>query len=113
MTKTVSRHYAENSEWNLEIIDTPGLCDTEGLEEDLKHLVLLGEFLRTTTRINIVLIFFKNENNRLTPSMIKCYQQLRKFFPDKADCIFPVVTYSDGNLNVETSSVIKECLGID
>jgi hypothetical protein len=101
----------QNSE--LRIIDTPGLGDSRGLDEDAKSLATLEEFLdgheELSTRIpNVILVFHKFTDNRFNGEgsvFVKMIKGLDEFRPRITDKKYSNVIFVFSHFTSETKTV--------
>jgi hypothetical protein len=103
----------QNSE--LRIIDTPGLGDSRGLDEDAKSLATLEEFLdghkELSTRIpNVILVFHKFTDNRYNgqgSAFVKMLRGLDEFRPRITDKNYSNVIFVFSHFMSETKAVTR------
>ncbi|CAF2053359.1 unnamed protein product [Rotaria magnacalcarata] len=66
----------ENRGQKLRIIDTPGIGDTEGLNQDDKNMQHVLSYINNLTHLNAICILLKPNNSRLTVFFRSCFTQL-------------------------------------
>jgi hypothetical protein len=103
----------QNSE--LRVIDTPGLGDTKGLDQDAKFLATLEEFLdgheELSTRMpNVILVFHKFTDNRFAgegSAFVKMIRGLDEFRPRITDKKYSNVIFVFSHFTGEINPVIR------
>ena len=60
----------------IRLIDTPGICDTDGLEQDQKNLDSILSYLTHYEEIHAICILLKPNSSRLTAMFRFCIQEL-------------------------------------
>ena len=63
------------------IIDTPGLNDSNGPEQDERNIELMNDFIKKNPRIKGIIILLKFTDNRLTGSVKKSLKIFCNMFP--------------------------------
>ena len=63
------------------IIDTPGLNDSNGPEQDVLNINVMNEYIRQNPRIKGIIILLKFTDNRLTGSVKKSLKAFADMFP--------------------------------
>ena len=63
------------------IIDTPGLNDSNGQEQDILNINLMNEYIRQNPRIKGIIILLKFTDNRLTGSVKQSLKAFAEMFP--------------------------------
>jgi hypothetical protein len=103
-----------NSE--LRVIDTPGLGDTKGLEQDAKFLATLEEFLSNHEELhnripNVVLIFHKFNDNRYAgegSSFVKVLRGIDSFRMRLTDKYYSNVVFVLSHFTGETRETCRK-----
>src|SRR5690606_20117778 len=81
------------------IIDTPGLTDSRGLEQDKINLDLIREEIKKLDAIHGICIVLKSNQQKLSHEMENCLRGLLSLFPKSAvNNIFYLFTHCRGTL---------------
>ena len=82
---------------NIKIIDTPGLGDTKGVQQNNLIIKQLEEFLKTTLELDYILVTVKSYTIRVTQSSQYIYDRIQEIFgKDAKDRFILMCTFSDG-----------------
>ena len=95
----------DGKEINIKIIDTPGLGDTKGVQQNNLIIKQLEEFLKTTLELDYILVTVKSYTTRWTQSSQYFYDRIQEIFgKDAKDRFMLMCTFSDGQkpLAIET-----------
>lgn len=65
----------------MNIIDTPGLADTEGAQKDEDHLKKITQYLIDLGEFNAVCLVMKGTTIRATPSICYVIDEIRSILP--------------------------------
>uniref|UniRef100_A0AC34Q2W1 AIG1-type G domain-containing protein n=1 Tax=Panagrolaimus sp. JU765 TaxID=591449 RepID=A0AC34Q2W1_9BILA len=68
----------------VRIIDTPGLADTRGTDQDEINLKLIQKMAKNQEQIHGICIFIKSNDSKLTPQFEMTVRQLLSVFPKSA-----------------------------
>uniref|UniRef100_A0AC34RPC5 AIG1-type G domain-containing protein n=1 Tax=Panagrolaimus sp. JU765 TaxID=591449 RepID=A0AC34RPC5_9BILA len=68
----------------VRIIDTPGLADTRGSDQDEINLKLIQKMVKSQEQIHGICIFIKSNDSKLTPQFEMTVRQLLSVFPKSA-----------------------------
>jgi hypothetical protein len=109
----VDEHGIQNSE--LRVIDTPGLGDTKGFDEDAKFLATLEDFLDgheelRTRKPNVILVFHKFSDNRFDgqqSAFVRMLKGLDEFRPRITDKKYSNVIFVFSHFMSETKTVTR------
>ena len=63
------------------MIDTPGLNDSNGEEQDKRNINLMNQFIKNNPRIKGIIILLKFTDNKLTGSIKKSLKTFYDMFP--------------------------------
>ncbi len=80
-TETVFGINCEGQYNDIFIIDTPGLNDSNGPEQDERNINLMNDFIKQNPRIKGIIILLKFTDNRLTGSIKKSLKTFYNMFP--------------------------------
>ena len=80
-TETVFGINCEGQYNDIFIIDTPGLNDSNGPEQDERNINLMNDFIKQNPRIKGIIILLKFTDNRLTGSIKKSLKIFYNMFP--------------------------------
>eukprot|EP00486_Rosalina_sp_Unknown_P015012 CAMPEP_0201593372 /NCGR_PEP_ID=MMETSP0190_2-20130828/190990_1 /ASSEMBLY_ACC=CAM_ASM_000263 /TAXON_ID=37353 /ORGANISM="Rosalina sp." /LENGTH=747 /DNA_ID=CAMNT_0048052525 /DNA_START=91 /DNA_END=2335 /DNA_ORIENTATION=+ len=99
-----------NEEWAVNIIDTPGIGDTNGAERDEQHMGGIIDFLGNYGDFNAVCILIKRGTTRLTTRMRYIVNELRSNMPkDVQNNFIVIMTRSDVPVpDKDTMAVIEQ-----
>uniref|UniRef100_A0AC34RDY1 G domain-containing protein n=1 Tax=Panagrolaimus sp. JU765 TaxID=591449 RepID=A0AC34RDY1_9BILA len=87
--------YGEDT--TIRVIDTPGLEDTRGADQDEKNLKLIQEVIEEQDEIHAICIVLKSTEKKLTPEFEMTVRQLLSLFPKTAlKNVFFIFTFSMG-----------------
>lgn len=64
----------------IRFIDTPGIGDTEGVEQDLKNFQVIANYISIVETINAICFVMKPNENRATVQFQYCFNELLKHF---------------------------------
>lgn len=109
-TKDCNQFILTNDVWNVKVIDTPGLADTEGLSSDEAHLKQIVDFLIENSEFNTICFIIKSGTNRCLLHIKYVITELKSMLPKDAVNNFIVcLTYSDLPIpGAETLAVIND-----
>ena len=83
---------------NISVIDTPGICSTDGKDEDMKTIEKIRQLFEKGTfeKINAICIVEKHSTSRLQEHQIYTLQTIVKIFgSDVRDIIYIMATFCD------------------
>lgn len=110
-TKCTVTKDVKGPDYVLHIIDTPGIGDTEGVDEDAKHVDNITEFM-SRHEFNAICIVVKNGSNRSTQRMGYIINEIKSnmttdIWPDQ---VFTILTRCAVNRDpgLDTLAVIEE-----
>ena len=84
-TQTTKEHvFNFKKSFNVNIIDTPGMGDTRGIEQDQKNMQNILEFLTNYEDIHGIVILLRPNITRLTTNFQYCLQELLVHFNKSA-----------------------------
>jgi GTPase SAR1 family protein len=75
-TQKAAVHRVRIGKHLIRLIDTPGICDTRGTEQDKRNLANILSVVRTYRKLHGVLILLKPNDPRLDPIFKFCIQEL-------------------------------------
>ena len=95
-TKISSQYLLSNDEWAVNIIDTPGIGDTEGFSTDQKHLDNIIKHVGKFGDFNAVCILIKRGTTRSTTRLKYIIGELKAHMPkDVQNNFIVIMTRSD------------------
>ena len=80
-TERVSGINCDGDYHDIFIIDTPGMNDSNGPEQDERNINLMNDYIRQNSRIKGIIILLKFTDNRLTGSLKKSLKTFCDMFP--------------------------------
>ncbi|KAB5590314.1 hypothetical protein CTheo_6252 [Ceratobasidium theobromae] len=80
-TNEASIYVVNNGNTKINILDTPGLADTRGIEQDRKHAKLINEKIQQMKLIDAVIILADGTRARLEPTMEYTIDTIATMFP--------------------------------
>ena len=87
----------DGKEINIRIVDTPGLGDTKGVQQDNEIIKQFNEFFATTLELDYILVTVKSTTTRWTQANQYIYDRVQEIFgKDAKDRFILMCTFSDG-----------------
>ena len=87
----------DGKEINIKIIDTPGLGDIKGVQQDNLIIKQFDEFFKTTLELDYILVTAKSSIARLTQANQYIFDRIQEIFgKDAKDRFMLMCTFSDG-----------------
>ena len=80
-TERISGINCDGDYHDIFIIDTPGMNDSNGPEQDERNINLMNDYIRQNSRIKGIIILLKFTDNRLTGSLKKSLKTFYDMFP--------------------------------
>ncbi|KAB5590313.1 hypothetical protein CTheo_6251 [Ceratobasidium theobromae] len=80
-TNEASIYVVNNGKTKINILDTPGLADTRGIEQDRKHARLINEKIHQMKLIDAVILLADGTRARLEPTMEYTIDTIATMFP--------------------------------
>lgn len=101
-----------NDEWDVEIIDTPGLCDTSGVDKDQQHMNSILTKLMDV-QFNAICVLIKRGSTRATPALKYIVGEIKANLPrDVKDNFIVLMTRSDVPIPDEDTIGCVKILGL-
>jgi GTPase SAR1 family protein len=112
-TKECNQFGLTNKEWFVNIIDTPGIADTEGITEDEAHLKKIVDFIIEYGEFNAVCFVIKNGTSRATITMKYVINEIKSMLPkDAKDNFIVCLTNSQSPFPTEDTLAVIQELGL-
>lgn len=93
----------------MNIIDTPGLADTEGSQKDEEHLKKITQYLIDLGEFNAVCLVMKGSTTRATPSICYVIDEIRSILPkDVKDNFIVCVTSQSTPVSKDFKGVLSQ-----
>lgn len=94
VTKTVNFYDLNYDHFELTLIDTPGLGDTDGVRQDRANLSLIIDAINPIAQIHAIVWVCKGTENRLSQELKYCIEQFKALVPKSHQFnIFVVFTH--------------------
>jgi energy-coupling factor transporter ATP-binding protein EcfA2 len=72
-----------NDQYVLNLIDTPGLCDTKGEEADKQNLINILSMLKKYSEIHAVCLMYKNSDFRIDKQLKLLFDEIKQMLTDR------------------------------
>ena len=84
VTQKPEAYYFTFRQHIIKVIDTPGFCDSRGIEQDRKHLKLIKNCIYEQNEIHAICVVLKSNSSELPEEFDEIIQNLFSIFPKSA-----------------------------
>ena len=110
-TNSITSYYVnyqreDGPEINIRIVDTPGLGDTKGVQQDNEIIKQFDKFFQTTLELDYILVTVKATTTRWTQTNQYIYDRVQEIFrKDAKDRFILMCTYADDRKSLAIDAV--------